>query len=231
MKNKKAIWSPIPLQVRAEELKLDDEKKLIVDRFPSERVMRASQGTGDDPTEDWVMLMQESLKAACEDRVVVMLDFDHGLIEFSRILTHHKVPHAILQIEKTDLDQNGGHRQLQLCGKGFKGDLSVNGQTYFDNQLVDFVNENPHEVPVILYNSYIPEGVSLYNTRYLHVLSMDESYTNVSQMIGRINRMCNTTFNEKQLYMYVYKNSLEKDNYEKEVETRATWPRLNRYKS
>jgi hypothetical protein len=62
-------------------------------------------------------------------------------------------------------------------------------------------------------------------------MSMDQSYANISQMIGRINRLCHTTQEDKELYLYVYGNSEEESLYMSEMTRRASWPRINPVKS
>jgi hypothetical protein len=219
-------WDAQPFCTYARELGLTIEEQMIEREFPHKRAndIRIQM----EQWNDWV---DTRLDTTYEDRIVVMLDFEQGLVEFSKILKNHGVPHVILQIELSDAGQHGGHQQMHLCGDGFAGTKAVNGEMYMDNDLVEFVNTHREQVPVILFNSHIPEGISLYHTRRLHVMSMDQSYANISQMIGRINRLCHTTREDKELYLYVYGNSEEESLYMSEMTRRASWPRINPVKS
>lgn len=206
-----------------------DEDVDKIDEIPSNSV-----GFGDDEEEGWKESIGHFLKEAYEDRIVVMIDFEYGIIELSKILLHHRVPHVILQIEISGIDSTGEHKQLQLCGEDLENDVNIKraviGSRFKDDDLIKYVNsrDGVENAPVILFNSYIPEGVSLYSARRLHVITMDESYTNISQMIGRINRLCHTTSKDKEIYMYVYTDSQEKSEYQQVVNERNGWPYLNK---
>ena len=216
------------LAVRAGEMHLKDAEKKIKNMFPDSKYTSSSEDRGDqDQVKDWTDLMDNELDAAYDERIVIMTDFDYGIIEFSKLLISHKIIHVILQIEKSVSIMTGGHSQLQGCADDFNGGDRSEYGTFMDNKLVKFVNDNRKTVPVILFNSFVPEGISLFHTRHLHVLTMDTDYTNISQMIGRINRLCHTTHNDKEIYLYYYENTKEKDQYEKEYATRQRWPSLN----
>jgi hypothetical protein len=188
---------------------------------------------------NWKKFVSDRLIELYEDRIVIMTDMNHGLMEFSKLLVNEEVPHAILQIEGFDKRQIDNHKQLQLCEKGFDTTKkATNGTSYMDDDLIKFVNahnvkpaakreERWKNIPVIMFNSDIPEGVSLYNTRYLHILTMNRDHTNISQMMGRINRLCKTTKKQKEIYMYVYEDSDEKTNFLKEESKRQSWTHLN----
>jgi hypothetical protein len=216
------------LKRQAESLCLVDEQNILDHEFPMKPITEEGRQNGEsDPVIEWGIRVTNSLESAYQDRVAVMTDFKHGIIEFSKVLVTHEVPHVIVQIEKYVSVQTGGQKQMQLCGNGFKGEKTANNQTFKDEGIIEYVNNYREEVPVILFNSYVPEGVSLLHTRHLHVLPMSETYTNISQMIGRINRLCNTTQQDKMLYMYVYKGSTEESNYNSELNSRLTWPHAN----
>jgi len=209
------------LVAKATSLGLTREVSILNDEFPDPGAALISTEFSDTGQE-----ITRNINNAYDDRIVVMTDFEFGIIEFSKLLLSNKVPHVILQIEKAGDELHGGHKQLQLYNKGFSGKKSIRG-TYMDNDLVAFTNANREHIPVILFNSYVPEGISLFHTRRLHVLDMGASYTNISQMIGRINRLCHTTDEDKELYFYVYENSDEQDKYVAEVNKRLNWPCLN----
>ena len=181
--------------------------------------------------EEWEEYVSRQLLDTRQDRSVVMIDIDHGLIELSRLLTRATIPHVILQIENSSSRQTGDVEQIQLCGAGGLStselQRAAGGTTFMDDGLTKFVNMHVDEIPVVLFNSYVPEGISLFDVRNMHVVSMTDSFTNISQMIGRINRMCRPTQQDKCLYMYVYKGSREKFKYCNEENTRKRWPHLN----
>jgi hypothetical protein len=205
------------------------EKESLTDDFPHIVRKRKADIQGDAPSEKvWEDIMELSLKKAFEDRIVVMMSFTHGLIEMSKLLANNKVPHVILQIENMPKKVIGDHQQVQLCGETLTPeDKSSNGRTYKDDVLVNLVNENTETIPVIIYNTMFPEGISLYNTTQMHILSTDHPYAEVTQMIGRINRMCRTTYNTKTLYMYIFQDSDDESKYVAEVKKRSGWPMLN----
>lgn len=214
----------VHIEQLANALKLTDELQKVKLYHPD--YIGSGKNTTDQQKQHWGELITTELDAAYDDRIVVMTDFDYGIIEFSKLLSAQSVSHAILQIEKTVSQVTGDRKQLQGYDKDFEGSRSIYG-TFMDNTLVDYVNKNREHIPVILFNSYVPEGISLLHTRHLHVLTMDTLYTNISQMIGRINRLCNTTKNDKEIYLYCYTDSYEKQRYHTEYSKREDWPRLN----
>lgn len=197
--------------------------------LPSQHnIERASKRGDTDVIKEWKHYVDEKLEELYDDRIVIMTNFDHGLIEFSKLLVNENIPHTILQIEGSSEKQTGKHNQLQLYDTGFdKSKVSTNGVTYMDDELVKFVNSNKENIPVILFNSHIPEGISLYHTRNLHILTMDTTYANILQMMGRINRLCRTTKKKKDIYMYVFTDSKEQLSFSTEEKKQNSWPYLN----
>ena len=210
----------------AEELSMVEE--LGNSHYPYDAEIKDAENRGDkDPHAHWIENVNESLKTAYEDRIVIMTDLEHGIIEFSTILEKFKITHVILQIEKRTAAYTGSQKQVY----GYAGDLDTKDQTIIgtlkDNKLVQFVNDNPQNIPVVLFNSFVPEGISLFDTRNLHILTMDTTYTNITQMIGRINRLCHMTKENKRIFMYCYKESGEEARYRTEIKNREGWPCLN----
>jgi len=207
---------------------LDMVRELENYNYPSEWQIKDAKKRGDtDPHENWIDNVNESLKTAYEDRIVIMTDFQHGIIEFSTILEKFKITHVILQIEKRTAAYTGTQKQVYGYEDGLDQVDTTTIGTLKDNKLVQFVNENPQNIPVVLFNSFVPEGISLFDTRNLHILTMDETYTNITQMIGRINRLCHTTKENKRIFMYCYKDSDEEARYRAEIEKRKAWSCLN----
>jgi hypothetical protein len=147
-----------------------------------------------------------------ENRSVIMLGFDDGLGMLAKILTNLKIPHIISQVEGSAKDRYRPqtHPQIYL-GPDLKKSKSITANQkdgfYLDTFLTDYYNSHRESMPVMIYNSYRPEGVDLFYTTNMHILSTEMStFEQLEQMVGRINRLCHTTNEGKNIVFYYPEN-------------------------
>jgi hypothetical protein len=216
------------LEHRDTTLDLSSDRAKVREYCPMMATTRSAEARGDtSPTETWYEIVQTQRKRASEDRIVVMIDFRYGLVELSKLLALRGKAHVILQIETTSRRVTGNLAQIHGVSHSLPETTKSATGRYKDDVLVDFINEHTEDVPVVIYNSQNPEGINLQHATHMHVLPTSDSYTALTQMVGRINRMCHTTYNEKTVYMYVYPNSGDEKRIQDEHDKQTKWPRLN----
>ena len=157
-----------------------------------------------------------------ESRAVVMCDPNHGLFECSTFMNTAKIPHMILRAG--ELGYTRIHGQVHHCTLPTQAPIK---SIYADEHLIECINDETSDVPVVLYNSNIPEGLDLFGFRYIHILSMHERYTKIQQMSGRINRMCHTTIADKEAFLYGMDDTDELETYQAAERAHTGWPCLN----
>jgi hypothetical protein len=127
-------------------------------------------------------------------RHVVMISESRGLYEMSQLLRVQKKPHIIINIEL--FKRPAPIQQVNLIELPVHMDFRHNRQNgrILDDDLLSFIHSEACGPEVIIvYNSFLPEGISLYRITHMHIIDVDEKYGNVQQMMGRINRICHPT--------------------------------------
>jgi hypothetical protein len=144
-----------------------------------------------------------------EDRIVVMIDMEHGLIELPRIMTSLGMNHTVSQV--ADMNDTrvlcGNLQQISHPDESY--------QTTFlpETDITRLYNENPLKYPIMIYDAQHPEGIDLFQTTNMYIIPEFQSPPKLVQMIGRINRMCQTTLNDKNVFIYVQNDSDDETVY------------------
>ena len=141
-------------------------------------------------------------------RHVVMISESKGLHEMSRLLQGQNRPHVIINIESFRSSLNIQQFNLIDRPDSMRFRQHTKTKRVLDNDLLAFIHSEAcgPEV-VILYNSFLPEGISLFRMTHMHIIDADDDYQNLRQMMGRINRMCHTTeTNPKVIRVYCMEN-------------------------
>ena len=187
-----------------------------------------------NPDQNQISLMDKIIdkesKRNNQDRSVVMIDPPSGIVEMSMLLTASNIYHVVFGMESNTVSmKNWSPLQLSITDityfeKKYKDRTLKN--TIKNEDIQEFFNEHV-DVQVMLFNSFRPEGVNIYNTVESHVITIYDDTNKTLQMGGRTNRMCGgfefgITLDDKRLFHYHFEDK-KYDKYSDIIARRNEW--------
>jgi hypothetical protein len=184
-------------------------------REEARNISRIIQGDVEKHGHEKGKWINSSLTKLLEDRSVLMLDLDHGLGILGRILVHQNITHVISQAALMEsayfLPVEENQYFLSVSKEFYNGDKlrsdcdkleKISLHRYVDTGITNLYNNHPRDIPVMIYNSIYPEGVDLFHTTNMYVIPSESEFSQLDQMVGRINRLCHTTSQDKKITFY-----------------------------
>ena len=139
-------------------------------------------------------------------RRVVMVSVSSGLESMMQILTLHEIPHMVFGLDMVSRFAGSQvyHPDTKFATKVTSnkfGKLKWNmkkvrkdkGHVLMlsDESIIDYFNSRQNkQFHVLIFNSYLPEGISIYNTSKSTLLTNYDDPKVTDQALGRVNRMC-----------------------------------------